>query len=125
MNIVAQLRNISAELSSDVMVLCEESDPAKRNTIATQVERLLSQIRKNENVETFVHRRDEPDKMTMFIAVSDHEAKAAIVKALWTKAEREAGNHGIRVWTKELKSSYAMRSAAELERVARIVGVHE
>ena len=125
MNIVAQLRHLSAELSSDVMVLCKESDPKKRNTLASKIEHFLGKIRDNEGIETFVHRHDEPDKMTILIAVSEHEAKDAIVKALWKRAEREAGNAGISVWTKELKSSVVMRSAAELEKVARIIGVHE
>ena len=125
MNIVAQLRHLSAELSSDIMLLCKEADPKKRNSLASKIEHFLGQIRNNEGIETFIHRRDEPDKMTILIGVSDHEAKDAIVKALWKRAEREAGNEGVSIWTKELKSSVVMRSAAELERVARRIGVHE
>lgn len=125
MNIVAQLRLLSAELSSDIMVICQEADSAKRATVANKIESFLSQLRNNEGLDSFVHRKDDQDKMTILIGVSDHEAKDAIVKALWKRAEREAGNAGIRIWTKELKSSEAMHSAAELSRVARIIGVHE
>ena len=123
--LVAQLRYLAAELSSDVMVVCEEPDPQKRDTIAARVQNYLYQIRKNEGLQTFVHRRDDPDKMTMVIALSDHEAKDAIVKAIWNRAEREAGSAGVRIWTKDLKSDVVLRSAAELERIARLVGVHE
>jgi len=125
MNVVAQLRYLSAELSSDVMVVCKEADAKKRNTLAKTIENFIGQIRQNEEIETFIHRRDDAEKMTMLIGLGDHEAKDAIVKALWKRAEREAGNAGIRIWTKELKSSEAMRSAAELDRVARLIGVHE
>lgn len=125
MNVVAQLRYLSAELSSDVMVVCKEADAKKRNTLAKTIENFIGQIRQNEEIETFIHRRDDAEKMTMLIGLGDHEAKHAIVKALWKRAEREAGNAGIRIWTKELKSSEAMRSAAELDRVARLIGVHE
>jgi hypothetical protein len=123
--VVAQLKNLVAELSSDVMVVVKDDDPKKRDSLAARLENFLYQIRNNESIHTFVHRRDEPGKVTMLIGVSDHEAKDAIVKALWTRAEKEAGRAGIRVWTKELKSDVVMRSAAELQRVARLIGVHE
>lgn len=123
MNVVAGLREVVAELKSDIMMICEEKDPQKRNSLASRVQNFISTIAKNEGLETFVHRRDSQDKMTMLIGVSDHEAKDAIVKSLWKRAEKEAYNANIRIWTKEL-SEVARKSAAELEKVARVIGVH-
>lgn len=124
-DIVAAIRQIEAELRADVLIICQEEEAEKRDALAKHVEGFLSRIRKNEGIKTFVHRRDEPDAMKMLIGVDDHEAKDAIVKALWKRAERDAGSAGIRIWTKELKSAAAMRSAAELQKVARLIGVHE
>jgi hypothetical protein len=123
--IAESLLHTAADLTSDVMVVIQDKDLRKRDNLSAKIENFLFQIRKNEGLNTFVHRRDESEKTTMVIAVSNHEAKEAIVKALWRRAEREAGNANMRVWTKELKSNGAMRSAAELVRVARLIGVHE
>jgi hypothetical protein len=121
--IVAHLIDAAAEMSSDVMVVLKDEDSRKRDALVSKVERLLHKIQNNESMRTFVHRREEPGKTTILIGMDDHEAKGAIVKALWTKAEREAGDD-MQIWTKDLKARTAgkvldKRVAREMISIAR------
>ena len=79
-------------------------DPRKRDDIAARVENYLYRIRNNEHMRTFVHRRDEPDRTMMLIGLDEHEAKDAIVKALWDRAAKEAGAEGLDIQIRDLKN---------------------
>jgi hypothetical protein len=93
----------SAELSSDIMVVVKDDDPKKRDILSAKIENFLYKIRNNENIRTFVHRRDEQGKTIILIGLDDHEQKDAIIKALSKRAEKEAGIQGIQIWTKSIK----------------------
>lgn len=101
-DIAASIKNIAADLSSDLMVVIKDDDPKKRDALTARIEKFLYKIRNNEEMTTFTHRRDEPGKTTLMIGVDNHEEKDAIIKAIWTRAEKEAGED-IQIWTKELK----------------------
>jgi phosphopantetheinyl transferase (holo-ACP synthase) len=99
--IVARLTAMAADLSSDLMVVIKDDNPSKRDAMVARIERFLFKIRNNEEMRTFVHRRDEQGKTTMMIGLDEHAAKDAIIKAIWTRAEKEAGTD-IQIWTKKL-----------------------
>ena len=114
-DLAAKLLDAAAELSSDVMVVVKDEDSKKRDSLVARIEQYLFRIRNNEDIRTFVHRRDEPGKTTMLIGLDDHEQKDAITRALWTQAEKDAGNAGMQIWTKDLTSDVVMRSASKEE----------
>ena len=94
-DILAKIVDVAAELTADVIVVIEDGDKNKLDSVSAQVERYLSTIRDNEDLETFLHRRDEVGKMTLLIGVSDHEAKDAIVDALKSKIREIARRLGL------------------------------
>ena len=98
---VSSLIQVAAELQSDVVMVVEGNERG-RNAIVSKVGELLGQIRRNEGLETFVHRRDSGDKTTLMVGLSEHPQKLAIMKALWVRAEKDAGRIGVRIWTKEM-----------------------
>ena len=106
----------AAELNSDVMMVITDSDPIKKDRIVSRVENLLGQIRRNERLKTFVHRRDESDETTLFIGLSTHDSKPAIIKALWNCAEKTAGTD-TRIWTKDLTASSKVASMRDTDSV--------
>lgn len=119
-DLAARLVDAAADLTSEVVVVVSDDDPRKRDDVAARVENYLYRIRNNEDMRTFVHRRDEPGRMTMLIGLGDHGAKQAIVKALETRAVSEGGRAGVRIWTKEIGDvEPKKRAARDLLRLAR------
>jgi len=111
--LAARMLDTASDISSDVVLVVKDDDPKKRDGVAARIEDYLLRIRSNEDMRTFVHRRDEPGKTSMLIGLGDHDAKSAIVKALWNRAEREADKEGVQVWTKELSMQRKARTAAD------------
>ena len=103
--LAAKMLDAASELSADVVIIAKDADDDKLTMVAKRIESFLGQIRVNEHLETFMHRRDEPGQMTLLIGMSDHEAKGAIVKALEKKATREAHRDGVTIWTKGKSAS--------------------
>jgi predicted ABC-type ATPase len=89
------------------MVAIQDDNPKNRDYISAKIENFLYKIRNNENMKTFVHRRDEDGKTVILIGLDDHEQKNAIVNALSQRAEKEGMSQGIKIFTKELKSMKA------------------
>jgi len=118
--LAAKLVDAAADLTSEVVVVVDDDDPRKRDGVAARVEGYLYRIRNNEEMRTFVHRRDEPGRMTMLIGLGDHDEKDAIAKALETRAVSEGGRAGVRVWTREPGDGGPRRTAAR--RLLRLAG---
>jgi hypothetical protein len=105
---------IATDLRSDIMVVIEDEDSKKRDYISGRVESFLSKIRKNEDMRTFVHRREESGKTVILIGLDEHESKDAIVEAICKRTKKDG--RGVKVLTKSLKNE---KVATELLNIAK------
>ena len=115
--IASKIKNIVSDLSSDLMVVIKDDDPKKRDELTARIEKFLYKIRNNEDISTFIHRRDEPGRTTMMIGLDEHDERDAIIKAIYTRAEKEAGD--IEIFTKDMKEITMDKVASKLIRIAR------
>jgi len=58
------------------------------NSISFDVQRFVSTLRRNEQIEALVSRRDDDEVMEITIGFSDHEAMQGIVKSLKEMLEK-------------------------------------
>jgi hypothetical protein len=114
----AALEMIATDLSSDIMVVINEENPKKRDLVCAKLENFLYKIRNNEDIKTFVHRRDEFGKTIILIGLDEHEQKDAIINALSARAEREGMREGIKILTKNFNID-SKKVASELLKIAK------
>lgn len=91
------LRVAKAILRIELTFERDEEKANDINKIHREVVNLLDRIRQNENLETFVDRTDDKEKMSLEIGISDHEAIDAIVKELVELAEKQANKYDVKM----------------------------
>jgi hypothetical protein len=74
-----------------------QAEASKLNLIHYEVSRFVDNVRKNENLSTFVNRIDSKDEMKLEVGLSEHEAVGAIVREITTLAKKLANRNGIEI----------------------------
>ena len=67
------------------------------NSIHFDIQRFVSTLRQNEDIESFVSRRDDGEEMEIAIGFTDHEAMKGIVKSLNDMLEKLGKKSGMKV----------------------------
>lgn len=96
--IAGELLKIAAEINPQVTVVFDRKGAQERDLTQIQIEmqRFVSSIRRNENLESILSREDDNDTMRLSIGFTDHESKAAIVREVKHLADRLAHKSGIK-----------------------------
>jgi hypothetical protein len=66
------------------------------NDIHFEVQKFLDRIRQNENLDTFLTRKDSAESMCLEVGFSQHDKMSAIVRELTQKASNMSKRHGIK-----------------------------
>lgn len=72
-----------------------KSDNNKMNVVHYEVSRFLDTVRRNEDLTTFVNRKDDEKVMKLEVGISDHEAIDAIAREVVELAEKVARRNEI------------------------------
>ena len=94
-----EILRIAKALTRIEFVFNRDSDDKNNdiNKVHREIVALLDRIRQNEDLETFINRTDDCEKMVLEIGISNHEAIEAIVKELVELAEKLAKKHEIKM----------------------------
>jgi len=73
------------------------ADASTYNSICSELMRFVDTVRGNEGLVTQFARLDDGDEMTLLVGLSNHEARAAVVRALEKQAKKLGKRKGIEV----------------------------
>ena len=91
------LRIAKAILRIELVFNRDEEKINDINRIHREIVNLLDRIRQNEDLETYINRTDDCEKMSLEIGISDHEAIDAIVKELVELAEKLSKKYEVKM----------------------------
>ena len=99
------------KIATDLLVLASELLPRIKATfirtpkteekdltvLSVEIQRFVCTLRKNEDIECFVTRKDNDDEMEITVGFTDHEQMAGIVKGMKEMLEKLGKRTGIQV----------------------------
>lgn len=94
------LLRIAAELLPRIKVTFTRTPKTEErdlNSIHFDIQRFVSTLRKNEEMECFVSRRDDDDVMEITVGFSDHEAMKGIVESMDEMLKKIGKKTGLKV----------------------------
>ena len=101
MNRIARdIMRIATELLPRIIVTFKKSkdvDERELNNVHVDIQRFVSTLRKNEQIEAFVTRMDNDAVMSITVGFSDHEAMKGIVESMTEMMHKIGKKTGLKV----------------------------
>ena len=100
--LATELLKIATEINPQITLVFERNGKEERDLMGVQMEmqKFVSSIRKNEELESVMVRQDDDETMKLSIGFTEHESKEAIIREIEKLAGKLAKRNGVKVETK-------------------------
>jgi len=98
--IASDLLGVATDLMPRIKGVFEKNpdcEDREYNSINFEIQRFVSTLRANENLECFVFRRDDEEKMEITVGFTDHEAMQGIIENMCDMFKKIGKKNGIKV----------------------------